>query len=185
MEERHDKIYLGLMGVINERHSSLELVNSILSDDRFYLYLIGPVEKSFRKKITSRDNITITGVLKGQELRDILQKIDVGLALYNMRSTNPGTTPNKLWQYISLGKPVVVSDLENLKFMEFPDKSVYIAGPDQTVTDCILKAFAENTEELSAVRIAFARKNTWINRIQKFLEIFNSHLPGVFVNAHR
>lgn len=183
--ERQDKIYLGLMGVINERHSSLELVNSILSDNRFYLYLIGPIEKSFRKKITSRDNITITGVLKGQELRDVLQKIDVGLALYNMRSMNPGTTPNKLWQYISLGKPVVVSDLENLKFMEFPEKSVYIAGPDQTVNDCILKAFTENTEELCAVRIAFARKNTWINRIQKFLEIFNSHFPGVFANEQR
>ncbi len=178
---KHDRIYLGLMGVINERHSSLEVVNSLLADDRFYLYLIGPVEASFQKRIKARNNIEITGVLKGNALRNVLQKIDVGLALYNMKSVNPGTTPNKLWQYLSLGKPVVVSDLPNLSTMQFPEKSVYIADKIQSVKDCIVKAHHENTPELYAIRLEFAKNNTWTNRVQRFIEIFNSRFPDLII----
>jgi hypothetical protein len=169
------KIILGYMGVINENHSSVHIVNEILKDDRFFLMIIGPVEKSFKRKLTHSENIEFTGTLRGEELASKLRKIDIGLALYNMERVNPGTTPNKLWQYLSLGKPVVVSDLPNLKTMRFPEKSVYVLQDEKLVVEILVKAYQENAIALKNIRIDFARQNTWDQRIEVFLEVFHNH----------
>jgi glycosyltransferase involved in cell wall biosynthesis len=175
-EKNSEKIIVGMMGVINERHASLSVINTILKDVRFYLILIGPVEDSYRKKLRHRDNIEFTGVLKGDELSTKLSEIDVGLALYNMKSVNPGTTPNKLWQYLALGKPAVVSDLPNLQSMYFPEKSVYILRDEALIGQTIHEAFEENSDDLRQLRIEFAMKNTWDQRVEQFLQILNIHL---------
>jgi len=78
------------------------------------------------KKICQNEKIIFAGELKGQSLITELKKIDVGLALYNLNRVNKGTTSNKLWQYLAMGKPVVVSNLPNLRDNFFPAKSVYI-----------------------------------------------------------
>jgi hypothetical protein len=171
---KDDRIVVGLMGVINENHSSLEVVNTILKDPLFHLILIGPIEDSFRKKIKHRGNLELTGVLKGDNLVRKLSTLDVGLALYNMRSVNPGTTPNKLWQYMALGKPTVVSNLPNLRSMVFPEKSVYILLDENCIGQSIKEAYTENSVELSRNRIAYAKENTWDHRIEQFLEIAQS-----------
>jgi len=170
-----NKIVVGFMGVINKRQFSVEAVNQIAGNPAFSLVLIGPIEKSFIKRLKYPENIKIAGVLKGRELSEELNKLDVGVALYNLKWVKPGTTPNKLWQYLSLGKPAIVSNLPDLKTMKFPDKSVYILNKDTELTAMIKQAVLEDTRELHEQRIAFARQNTWGVRFKRFMHFYNQH----------
>ncbi|MGD2033583.1 MAG: glycosyltransferase [Bacteroidales bacterium] len=171
----NSKIVVGFMGVINKRQFSVEAVDQIAGDPRFLLVLIGPIERSFVRKLKYKDNIRITGVLKGGELSKELEKLDVGVALYNLKWVKPGTTPNKLWQYLSHGKPAVVSNLPDLKKMKFPEKSVYILNEEKDLAAMIDRAVSEDTEELHKLRITFARQNTWNDRFKQFMLIYNRH----------
>lgn len=168
-----DIITVCLMGVINDRQFSIATINRMLSCNNINLMLIGPIESAFLKKIQFSNKVVYKGVLKGSELYEALNQVDVGLALYNRTRINPGTTSNKLWQYLAVGIPVVITDLENLRSQIFPDKSVYKLANDDETADVILKAHKDNTEQLFHERIAFAKKNTWEKRIETFLEILN------------
>lgn len=170
------KIRLGLMGYINIRHISLQLVNALAKDPAFELYLIGPVEDSFRKGISNTTNIVFTGILKGQDLTDVLMGVDVGLALYNLKRINPGTTPNKLWQYLSVGKPVIVSRIPNIREDIFPKDSVYLFDEHDSLNALIIDAHNQNSEEMARERIIFARGHTWDNRVVEFERLMDQYL---------
>jgi hypothetical protein len=170
-----DKIVVALMGVINSRHASVDAVNRILADDRFRVCLIGPVESSFMKKIKNTDRLETTGILKFEMLADKLKEIDVGAALYNLSRANPGTTSNKLWQYLSAGKPVVISELNNYESDDFPEKYVYFVKDESELDTIIARAYHEDTPELAKKRIEFAMQNSWDSRVERFLEIFRRY----------
>jgi hypothetical protein len=173
---QNKRIVVGLMGFINKRKISLQAINKIIQDHRFYLVLIGPVEKSFLRDLKNTENIKLTGLLKGKELTKELRKIDIGIALYNLKRINPGTTPNKMWQYLSQGKPSIVSKLPNLNVNSYPEKTVYVLENEDKLVDTILKAFSEDTPLLQKKRIEFAKNNTWDHRFEKFMTVYDNHL---------
>ncbi|HEY8510740.1 MAG TPA: hypothetical protein VIL31_02205 [Cyclobacteriaceae bacterium] len=170
-----DKIVVGLMGVINERQYSPEAVNILLAHDRFKVIIIGPVTPEYLSKLRGLDPSAVKGMLKGKALYDELAKLDVGLALYNLDFVNPGGTPNKVWQYMAVGKPTVISALPNLKYMKFPDHTVYVTQGNHDLIELVERAYAESTPELVRERIAFAQQNTWDHRFEQFLEAFERH----------
>jgi hypothetical protein len=170
------KIKLGLMGIINKKQISINLINEIIEDSSFELIIIGPVEKSFMKGLILKDRVRFTGILKGQELLNELMKIDVGLALYNVKRINAGATPNKLWQYLSVGKPLVISKIPNIKVEIFPKDSVYLYDGKDPVRQLICKAFSQNTPERAMERIHFSRMNTWDNRAHEFVRLIETYL---------
>lgn len=170
-----DKIVVGLMGVINERQYSPEAVNILLGHDRFKVVIIGPVTREYLNKLRGVDPSAVKGMLKGKALYDELAQLDVGLALYNLDFVNPGGTPNKVWQYMAVGKPTVISALPNLKYMKFPDHTVYVTQGNHDLIEMIEKAYAESTPELVKERIDFAYQNTWDHRFEQFLEAYQRH----------
>lgn len=167
------KIVVGLMGVINERQYSYESVNLLLNHERLKLVLIGPVTKEYLSKLNNIDPSAVKGMLTGKELNDALLTLDVGLALYNVENVNPGGTPNKVWQYLALGKPAVVSNLPNMKYITYPENSVYITKSNDDLIGLIEQAYEENTVELMNQRIAFAHQNTWDHRFEEFLSAYS------------
>lgn len=175
--EPGDKIVVGLMGVINERQYSPEAVNILLAHDRFKVVIIGPVTREYLNQLRGLDPSAVKGMLKGKELYDELAKLDVGLALYNLDFVNPGGTPNKVWQYMAVGKPTVISALPNLKYMKFPDRTVYVTQGNHDLIELIEKAYAESTPELVKDRVDFAQRNTWDHRFAQFREAYDRHVP--------
>ena len=174
-----DKIVVGLMGVINERQYSPEAVNILLGHDRFKVVIIGPVTQEYLNQLRGLDPSAVKGMLKGKELYDALAQLDVGLALYNLDFVNPGGTPNKVWQYMAVGKPTVISALPNLKYMKFPDHTVYVTQGNDDLIEQIEKAYAESTPERVRARIDFAHSNTWDHRFAQFLDAFRQHTGKV------
>lgn len=169
--DRNDQhIKVCWMGNITQHQVSLELLEEIVSHDNFHLVLIGPVEDSLLSKLGQRDKLTVTGVLKGPDLIKALSDIDIGLALYNKKNINPGASPNKLWQYLSVGKPSIVTKLDNLDAKIFPPHSVYIHQEGDSMEELILQAFQEDRAALFRQRQEFTKKNTWDKRMDLFLE---------------
>jgi hypothetical protein len=177
LDKKKNKINVGLMGVIDERQYSFSSVNNIAKHSNFNIVLIGPVTKEFRDKLHSLDTSNLKGTLKGKELIEELKALDVGLALYNLDYVNPGGTPNKVWQYLAVGKPAVVSDLPMLKYMKFPDQFIYITKNDSDLIEKIEQAHRENSVELMKKRVEFAYQNTWDHRFEQFLAIYDDLRP--------
>jgi hypothetical protein len=173
-DDKSGPIRVGLLGYISERQISIDLINQIINDDRFELVIIGPIENSFLRKMVNLERVKMTGMLTGPRLITELSRIDVGIALYNLKHVNKGATANKLWQYISLGKPVVVSYLPNLKKTAFPGHSVYIIYDEKNALNEIVLAAKEDNDELRKARVEFASQNTWEVRVEKFFQIFKS-----------
>jgi hypothetical protein len=167
-------IHVGLVGFLSKRQISLEVINKILSSGMI-LSFVGPIEQDFLDAIKDKKNLVIRGILTGKELFETIITFDVGIAPYNLSRANKGTTPNKMWQYLSMGKPVVVSNLPNLEEMHIPEKVIYIAATEDDFIPQIILASQENTSQLEQKRIHFANLNTWDHRVDEFLLLMKKY----------
>jgi hypothetical protein len=164
-------ITVGLVGFITLRNISYDLINQLSLNENFKMILVGPVEKEFMGQLLNPDNIKFTGTLKGRDLYNEINLFDVAIAPYDLNKINPGTSPNKMWQYMALGKPVVITDLPNLSSFHFPEKIIYVAKKYNAFSNLILKAYNENSNKLIDERIQIAQKNRWTEKVKKFERI--------------
>jgi glycosyltransferase involved in cell wall biosynthesis len=134
----------------------LEMVYSIA--DSFPVVLIGS------NKLYNRDirhpNITKLDMKSYQELPYYLSWFDVALIPFLLTDMISGCDPVKFYEYISAGKPVVASEIKELK--KFPN-IVYFANA-ANAKDMVARAITENHELKAKWRQRFAYKNSWLNR---------------------
>jgi hypothetical protein len=171
-------VKIGLIGFITTKNTSSNIINELLSNQNYSLTIIGPVKNDFKEELIYHERIIYKGILTGKELFNEINSVDVCIAPYNVKKLNRGGTPNKLWQYLSMGKPVVVTEIIAIKKWKFPKDYLYISKSDTEFIDFVKLAYERNNEKLMAGRINLAKKNTWDNRIEEFLEIYNSILNG-------
>jgi glycosyltransferase involved in cell wall biosynthesis len=171
---RNGVVKVGLVGYLAAKRISTDIIEGLLADDRVELRVYGRIESRLTKQLSGRKNVTLRGVLRGRPLLDDLQQIDVGIAPYRIEDVNPGGTPNKLWLYLAVGKPVVISDLPSIRDWVFPEKCVYRADGGGDFVAKVHQAYREDSRELMNVRADFARQNSWDRRIDVLLERIDS-----------
>jgi glycosyltransferase involved in cell wall biosynthesis len=159
---------LGVVSYLNRR-MALDVFDELLK--KFRVVLIGPADAEIKERYAANSNAVFMGIKSGSELYACLEDVDVCIAPYNVQNVNKGGTPNKMWLYLALGKPCVVTNIPAIKNWTFEDKLVYICNNEQFLETCE-KAFAENTEELARKRVALAKQNTWDNRVQQILDLY-------------
>jgi hypothetical protein len=135
------------------------------------LHVFGKIGTKIYKQFGKRNNFISHGVITGEKLFNEINKLDVGIALYNVNDVNKGRTPNKLWIYLALGKPVVVTDIYSIKNWKFPEGFVYKSYQNNNFKNLIVKAYNEDNYSLFKERIAFAKRNTWENRVEKLQKL--------------
>src|SRR5262249_55506369 len=79
------------------------------------------------------------------------------------------TAPNKLFQYLACGRPVVCSDLPRL--VELPRGFLYTAPTAREFVAQVWRAFSEDTAALRRDRLEYAAKNSWGGRGDRLREI--------------
>lgn len=173
--KKTNSINVGLVGYIRLYNLSYRLINHLSAHKDIYLTFVGPVDKSFLQKLHHPDKIKLRGVLTGKDLYEEVNNFDVAIAPYNKDKMKEGGTPNKLWIYFALGKPIVVSDLVALKNLRFPEKSLYVSKNEEEFLNLTLKAYEENSPELAKKRKVFADENSWDSRMEQFLELHNTY----------
>jgi len=174
---KNEFINAGLVGFIDCQTTSIKIINNLLEHPKIQVTLIGPVSKKFLKRINRKDKIILKGILTGKQLFKEINNFDVAIIPYDIErfKINKGITPNKLWQYLALGKPVVVIDFHNIKSWKFPDGTVYKSS-DEEFPELVLKAYEKNTEDLVKKRISVAADNTWDNRVEEIMTLFNKYV---------
>lgn len=167
-EKKKDLPTLGIVGYLDS-NLDMDLLYRLL--DQFDTIFIGPVSEANRQKLARFKNARFVGPKTGKDLYECLAEADVCIAPYDVKKLNKGATPNKLWLYMALGKPAVVTNMPNIESWQFEDGLVYKCDNDCFIDRCI-QAYREDSPELAQKRIETARANSWKNRVEKIKELF-------------
>jgi hypothetical protein len=162
---------LPVLGIVGYLDNNLDIPLLCKMLEQFKIIFIGPVSAANREKFVAYPNAKFVGPKTGNDLYDCLSQADVCIAPYDIDRLNKGATSNKLWLYLSLGKPVVVTNFHNIKNTDFGEKLVYKCENNEFIDKCI-QAYEEDTQELAVKRIEFARSNSWKHRVEKIKEIY-------------
>lgn len=102
-------IFAGTIGMHFDLETVLEAVR-LIKDKKIRLYIIGDGDKlkDLKFKYSSKD-IFFTGWLDGEQVDQYLRHADVGIAPYKNTKNFLMNVPNKFYEYMSMGIPVLTS----------------------------------------------------------------------------
>lgn len=178
LRKRERPVHVCFMGYINYRICFDWLLEMVKCND-FDLTLLGPVQqRNTIKELLNFHNFRTSVPLEGQELQNFLTKMDVLIMPYDTRlkSVQATTAPNKLFQYLACGKPIVISDMSH--FIDLPDKCIYRARNAKEFVECVRRAYDEDCEEFMRRRIEIAEQNTWDARGNELVRLLQSLHEG-------
>lgn len=124
-----DKPIIGFVGQISER-LDFNLINELVSANQNWNFVfVGPlhyepnvatkVDKNKLEKIISSQNVFYFQGQKRQELLDLVNRFDICMIPYDVNyDFNRFCYPMKLFEYFYAGKPVVSTEIEELKRFE-------------------------------------------------------------------
>ncbi len=174
---KNKKLKIGLVGFhLHEKRISIEIIRNLVRNPIVELYVYGRVSKKLKAVFSEYSNIKMRGVLKRSSLLNELKQISVGIAPYRLEDVNPGGTSNKLWVYLAVGKPVVMSDLPNIKKWHINDKFIYSAKTETEFVEKVVDAYRDDNEELMYSRARFALDNSWDSRIHILMNGINKSI---------
>lgn len=172
---RDKKIKVVLVAVIKKLNISYNVINLLLKDVSISLTLIGPIDDSFMKEIENKEKLIVKGSLFGKELYEEINKYDVAIAPYCTKSNNDifTGTGGKLYHYLSVGKPIVISYMSGLNQLNLNDKIIYPAKEEEDFPVLVHKAHEDNTVDLIKQRMNYAKRNTWTNRMKDLITYYD------------
>ncbi len=170
-------IKVGLVGFISDYSISSDTLNEVLAREHMQLVVIGPVEEAFNKKLKHSERMVRKGTLTGRSLYEAINEFDVAIAPYCEAITQDDQvgvgTGSKMYQYLAVGKPVVIADMVGLQKVSMPSGFLYVAAGPKDFPGLIERAHLENTPRDIRARIEYARENTWEKRMEQLLNIYN------------
>ncbi len=129
-------------------------------------------------------NVRLTGEVAYENLPAYLHAFDVCLIPFKTNELTLCTNPVKVYEYLAAGKPVVATDLPEVRLMA---DVVHVADNSDAFVAGIRKALAESgapvqqCETAVQRRIAFARENTWRARGAQLYQEINGLFPKVSI----
>ena len=170
---------IGYAGYIKEQ-LDLELLHKIAEKRKDWSFvLVGPINtghQSIKKDIDilqSQNNVHFLGAKKPEDLPIYIKEMDVCLMNYRKTGYTKYIYPLKLHEYLSCGKPVVTTCLNNLQ--EFGEVLYFAEGLEDWINK-IQNALNENGPELELRRIKVAEENSWDSRVKTIVSIFQAKL---------
>ncbi|MDP8979587.1 MAG: glycosyltransferase [Acidobacteriota bacterium] len=140
--------------------------------------LIGDVHQRDLSQLEALPNVFLLGRKPYADIPGYLHGFDVCTIPFLLNSVTEATDPVKLYEYFSLGKPVVATDMPEL---EQCAELLYIAGGAEPFAAQIDAALAESDSNLAAWRRAFAAANTWEARVSAIDVALRPLFPRVSV----
>jgi hypothetical protein len=129
-------------------------------------FIIGP-DKLGKMKSIKRSNIYYLGPKEYKEIPDYIFYSNFGIIPFKSSKLVRCINPIKMYEFLSLGKPVVSTAWEELQELNAP---IYLAH-NQREFICFIKDIDKNKEKFKKEElINFARNNTWETRYNMILE---------------
>jgi glycosyltransferase involved in cell wall biosynthesis len=161
---RSEPIQVCYMGFVNSR-LQVSWLERLARDPDVHITLIGPVENPADwASLLARSNVSHAGAMVGAVLQAALSAADVFVMPYdvNQQAVRAITAPNKLFQYLACGRPVVSSNLPRL--ISLPEHFVYVSADAEAFVAAVRRAFREDSAAHARERVSYAALNTWSAR---------------------
>jgi glycosyltransferase involved in cell wall biosynthesis len=170
------KPIIGYIGVIQEK-VDLSLVKFLAekNPDKS-LVMVGPVwneQDSLKMALEKMPNVHFLGYKTYQEAPMYIQQFDVGIIPHKTAGFSASTNPMKMYEYLACGKPVVATDnigTENV------NEIIEVAKDYEDFNNKINKVLDEDSDLNRQSRQEFIKKHSWLNTVNKMLELINKKL---------
>lgn len=170
LEEIKDKKIVGYFGAIEEWFDS-ELIESLAKEEEDYeIVLIGQVGIDINH-LNKYKNIKFMGKIPHNELKYYCKYFDVFIIPFKVNDLTNSVSPIKLFEYCALGKPIVSTDIHEVK--KYKSKGIYIADNKNKFIKRVKRAMRmkKPLPDLQTV----VENNSWQNRVEEFLNINNNY----------
>ncbi|MFX0200872.1 MAG: glycosyltransferase, partial [Candidatus Hodarchaeota archaeon] len=117
--------------------------------------------------------VFVAGKRRYEEIPAFIEAFDVALIPYRLNEVTRAVYPVKLHEYLILGKPVVSTDLPEVR--QFSDV-VFIAGSKEEFVSNVLIALKNNDQRKKRDRINVAKNNSWEKRIREISKCIQPYL---------
>jgi GT2 family glycosyltransferase/SAM-dependent methyltransferase/glycosyltransferase involved in cell wall biosynthesis len=140
----------------------LDLLLAVARARPQYLFVLaGQVFGRDTSSLTALPNVRFLGHRPSEQVPALLRRFDVCMIPFLPNEVTAAAGPVKLYEYFSLGKAVVTTNMAELHQGR---DLVYLAETPEQFVDCLDSALREHDSELRDRRIEFARRNTWSMR---------------------
>jgi len=130
---------------------------------------VGPIRVN---RFPRRPNIHYLGKQPYERIPQFCSHFDICLIPFRTGALADTVNPVKIYEYFSLGKPVVASRMKELE--PFNDL-LYLASGREEFEECINMAFREKSPDAENRRKEIARMNDWSMKVARIEELL-SHL---------
>ena len=167
---------VGYIGAIAE-WIDIDLIHEVarLSPEVDYL-MIGPVKPSCQEAVASPpENVHYLGRKPYETVPAYLDLFDVAIIPFKQGDICESTDPIKLYEYFSLGKPVVTTTMRQL--VRFNDGSLLrMADEPARFAEMVLGFVQLDAPEMKLKREQLARANSWQDKATLMVDAIERHL---------
>ena len=169
---------IGYFGAIAD-WIDLDLVYEVAKSRPDYSFVLaGQVFSRDTSALQSLPNVRLLGSRPYEQMPSLLAGFDVCMIPFLLNQVTHATDPVKLYEYLSQGKPVVATDMSELRaWSDF----VYLARGSEEFAAQLDVAVAESDPALRARRIEFARTNSWPARVADLDKAIADEFPTVSI----
>jgi GT2 family glycosyltransferase/glycosyltransferase involved in cell wall biosynthesis len=170
---------IGYYGAIADWFDT-KLIGELATDNPEWSFLlIGSTELANLNPLNGLENVHLLGEKPYATIPGYLSNFDVCIIPFKRSPLTQATNPVKLFEYLSAGKPIVSTRLEEISRYE---NFVRLAETKEEWQTAIQDSLVENkTKELLNQRYEFAQANTWDKHAEKIEREMLSLFPKVSI----
>lgn len=180
---RIKKPIIGYIGGIHKwiDFDIIKAVAASLQD--FSFVFVGPFQRDVAELRVAK-NMHFLGNKKHEYLPYLIKYFDACIIPYVISDYTKNVYPTKLNEYLSMGKPVISTNLPEIKyFNEKYGNVVYVAKDSKEFSECIVKALHEDVDGMiEKKRIAIAEENSWQKRIEEMSGLVDLAVEAKFLD---
>ena len=138
-----------------------DLANKL--DGQAVINLLGPCKQEYREVFSKYENIAVLGQKRHDELPSYLSQFDVALIPFKVIPVTESTSPVKAYEYLFGGKPIVSTDLPEVRHLPY----TFCSKTHDDFLNNILKASQMQVDpaKLDEFRVL----NSWESRFRELL----------------
>jgi GT2 family glycosyltransferase/glycosyltransferase involved in cell wall biosynthesis len=140
--------------------------------------LIGSTFGADLRPLGSLPNVRLTGEVPYADLPQLAHQFDVCIIPFHVNELTLNTNPVKVYEYLSMGKPVVSVRLPELELLS---DVVQLADTPEEFCEHLRTATAAQSPSEAERRQDVARRNTWAARAEQLVQATATLFPRVSV----
>jgi len=165
-----------MVGYIGGVHKWIDqdLVKAVaLNCPDFSFVFVGPLQTDI-SSLSGIKNIYFLGNKGHEKIPHLIKWFSATIIPYLINDYTKNVYPTKLNEYLSMGKPVVSTDLPEITaFNQRYENVVYTAKTAKEFSECIKNAMKQDNDLLRQGRIEVASENSWHCRIEQMSNIID------------